>query len=94
MGRMPVFARKGAPADSPDTAGSPDSREPGAEDADTVTCPNCQCEFDPETDEVVSPPGEPEMESPVAGPDGAAADATNGAEAIPELMQLLHARMG
>lgn len=88
MGRMPVFARKGAPP-----ADVPDAGE-GADTADTVTCPNCACEFDPATDEVVSPPGEPAMESPVAGPDGAAADATQGAEAIPELMQILHARMG
>lgn len=108
-----VGQRKGAPSivvaveeGRPHTA--KDSREPGAAANDSVTCPNCDCEFDERTGDVVHP-GKPladgsdgyegqgadleVSEHPVPGKMGAAADAARGEQAIGNLLANLRGRV-
>lgn len=48
--RSGVFTRKGAPPTEP--ADSPDAGASGS--PDIVECPNCKCQFNPDTDEIVN----------------------------------------
>jgi hypothetical protein len=81
MGRMPIFARKGAPADAA-TGSAPDDASPdaGAEDTpdDVETCPNCDCQFteDAQGKPTVVKDGKPVQDS---GPKGAS-DEPGGAD--------------
>lgn len=65
---MPLFQRKGPPAPSGPDMGSmkgadhpegstPENKDvPDDGDMQTVTCPNCHCEFDPETGDLLNTP--------------------------------------
>lgn len=61
MGRIMVIARKGAPPsqqdDSQDTGQDGDDSTDSAPDGsqDVATCPNCGCQFDDESGDVVKP---------------------------------------
>lgn len=114
MARQMVGQRKGSPSlvtDNEDAPDATDSREgsdaPNGEDGDIVKCPNCACEFNEETQDVVKPgkPVEggsdydqgPDLEQPqhpVPGRMGAAHDAAVGDSVMASLLSNLKGTMG
>lgn len=111
MNRQMVGQRKGPPStvadDDPNPPTAQDSREEGADDSDVVKCPNCECEFDETTQDVVKP-GKPladgsdyqgsdldtsGSEQPVPGKAGTAADAARGDSVMGDLLANLRGGM-
>lgn len=87
MGRLGAFARKSAAPPTPPA----DDAGVSVSDDETVTCPNCQCEFNPETDEVVNAEGPQGADVPIPTPEGDA-QAPMGTEAMAALMASLGAQ--
>lgn len=89
--RTAMFQRKGAsppsgaPTDPKDAQA--DDVPPGSSDQDpdmmTVTCPNCQCQFDPISGEVMAGPDDASMQS-----DQSAAAPPAGGDVDPSTMAM------